>query len=130
MQMLVGSLRFRYDGNKSQCAVQTALRGRGCGTLMRWIAWAILSAVFLAAGEGLNLFRSHLEAWLAYGHMADVAWMAAGLLIAFVCTAFLGGFIYYRDRKHGKIRREGWRRQPVRRTRSHDSTSAQRERPL
>lgn len=76
-------------------------------------AWTILLAVFLIAGEGLNLFRIHIVAWLAYGHVMDGIWSLAGLLLALIGTAFLGGYVYYRDRKRGKLKREGWRGRPV-----------------
>jgi hypothetical protein len=75
----------------------------------RLIAWGILTVAFLLAGEGLNLVRTHLELWLAYGHPEDIAWMGVGLAMAVAFSAFLGGFVIYRDKKRGKIRREGWR---------------------
>ncbi|MCL6453227.1 MAG: DUF2627 domain-containing protein [Alicyclobacillus sp.] len=79
------------------------------------VAWSIVIGVFLLAGEGLNLVRIHLVDWLAYGRAVD-AWLSvAGLLLAFLCTAFLGGFVYYRDQKRGKLKREGWRGRPVKR---------------
>ena len=77
------------------------------------VAWAILIAVFLLAGEGLNLFRVHIEDWLAYGHVFDIFYSLLGLILAFVGTAFLGGFIYFRDKKRGKLKREGWRGRPI-----------------
>jgi hypothetical protein len=76
-------------------------------------AWTILIGVFLIAGEGLNLFRIHIELWLAYGHAVDGLLAIAGLLLAFIATAWLGGFVYYRDKKRGKLKREGWLGRPV-----------------
>ncbi len=78
-------------------------------------AWAILVAVFLIAGEGLNIFRVEVECWLAYGHSIDGLSAIAGLCLAFLATAWLGGFVYYRDKKRGKLKREGWLGRPVQR---------------
>ncbi|MCL6445973.1 MAG: DUF2627 domain-containing protein [Alicyclobacillus sp.] len=86
------------------------------------LAWGILTAVFLLAGEGLNLFRVHIIAWLAYGRWQDAAWTGFGFVLAFLGTAFLGGFVYHRDRKRGKLKREGWRGRPVKRRPSTDTT--------
>lgn len=76
-------------------------------------AWSVLLVVFLIAGEGLNLFRLFIVRWLAYGHWLDAAGMVMGLALAFLATAFLGGFVYYRDKKRGKLKREGWLGRPV-----------------
>lgn len=80
-----------------------------------WAAWSILLAMFLLAGEGLNLFRTHIERWLAYGQWVDAAISLLGLVIAFIGTAFLAGFVYYRDKKRGKLKREGWLGRPIQR---------------
>ena len=77
------------------------------------LAWSILLGFFLLAGEGLNLFRIHIERYLAYGSFGDLALSIVGLLLTFICTAFLGGFVYFRDKKRGKLKREGWRGRPV-----------------
>lgn len=97
--------------------------------MARLVAWAVLLAAFLMAGEGLNLLRIHLEAWLAYGHSVDALWMALGLVMFLVFTAFLGGFVIYRDTKRGKIRREGWRGRPARQRRS-SGTTPRSDRPM
>ncbi|CAM3792168.1 DUF2627 family protein [Alicyclobacillus pomorum] len=77
------------------------------------VAWGILIGVFFVAGEGLNLFRTHIEWYLASGSVSDVVWAAFGLLLGLAATAFLGGYIYHRDKKRGKLKREGWRGRPV-----------------
>jgi len=77
------------------------------------MAWAILVGVFLIAGEGFNLFRVYIEKWLAYGRVSDAFVSLAGLVLGFLATAFLGGFIYFRDKKRGKLKREGWRGRPI-----------------
>jgi ABC-type Fe3+-siderophore transport system permease subunit len=93
----------------SETTVERILRMR------KLLAWSVLIAVFLAAGEGLNLFRIYLFEWFRTGRLTDALMTLLGLVIAFLCTAFLGGFVYYRDQKRGKIKREGWRGRPVRR---------------
>jgi hypothetical protein len=90
---------------------------RSVFALRNLIAWVVLLAVFLIAGEGLNLFRIHVVVWLAYGRAADGVIAVLGLILAFLATAFLGGYIYYRDQKRGKLKREGWRGRPVSRKR-------------
>ncbi|GGI95670.1 hypothetical protein GCM10010885_01680 [Alicyclobacillus cellulosilyticus] len=70
-------------------------------------AWGVLIGVFLLAGEGINLVRLGVENWLAYGRFRDAAQAILGLVLAGACTAFLGGFIYHRDQKRGRIRRRG-----------------------
>lgn len=77
------------------------------------LAWCVLLIVFLVAGEGLNLFRIHIISWVAYGRAIDAILTIVGLVIAFLGTAFLGGFVYYRDKKRGKLKREGWRGRPI-----------------
>lgn len=79
------------------------------------MAWSLLLAIFLLAGEGLNLFRIHINEWLAFGNFGDAIWAVAGLAIACLGTAFLGGFVYHRDKKRGKLKREGWRGRPIER---------------
>jgi len=83
--------------------------------LRNLFAWCVLIGVFLCAGEGLNLFRVHIVDWLAYGRATDGLVSLVGLLIGFLGTAFLGGYVYYRDKKRGKLKREGWRGRPVKR---------------
>lgn len=80
-------------------------------------------AVFIAAGEGLNLFRVHIVFFLADGTVFDGLMCLLGLVIAFVCTAFLGGYVYYRDKKRGKLKREGWRGRRIERPRSSRGTN-------
>lgn len=82
-----------------------------------FIGWGLLLAVFVGAGEGLNLFRVYIVNWLADGKLSDGVVALLGLLLAFGCTAFLVGFVYYRDKKRGKLKREGWRGRPIKRQR-------------
>lgn len=92
------------------------LCGKGGSRLRNLYAWCVLIAVFLFAGEGLNLFRIHIVDWLAYGRAGDGLVSIAGLVMALLGTAFLGGYVYYRDKKRGKLKREGWRGRPVKQT--------------
>ncbi|MBX5437347.1 MAG: DUF2627 family protein [Alicyclobacillaceae bacterium] len=86
--------------------------------MRRMAAWSVLVGVFLLAGEGLNLFRLYIVRWIAFGRWQDGLMTLAGLAVAFLATAFLGGFVYYRDKKRGKLKREGWRGRPVKAKRS------------
>lgn len=81
------------------------------------IAWTVLLGFFILAGEGLNILRLNLEDYLAYGNPWDILWGILGLGLAFLCTAFLGGFVYFRDKKRGKLKREGWLGRPIQRQR-------------
>jgi len=79
------------------------------------LAWLILLAVFALAGEGFNLFRVYIWVWFENGRLVDLALCLLGLVIGFLGIAFLGGYVYYRDKKRGKVTKEGWRGRPVRR---------------
>ncbi|GMA52439.1 hypothetical protein GCM10025857_37960 [Alicyclobacillus contaminans] len=79
--------------------------------MRRLLAWGILMSVFLLAGEGFNLFRVHILWWLAQGDAGDALWAVAGLLLGGSATAFLGGFIYHRDKKRGKLKKRRPKRQ-------------------
>ncbi|RIV22030.1 DUF2627 family protein [Alicyclobacillaceae bacterium I2511] len=89
---------------------------------MGWIksspGWLILFVFLFLGGEGLNVVRYHVEHWLAYRDPMDSLWIIGGLLLAGIAVVFLGGFIHFRDRKRGKLTREGWRGRPVRRHRT------------
>ncbi len=76
-------------------------------------AWMILLVVFLLAGEGFNLFRVHAELWLAFGQPRDAWWAVFGVLLGLGATAWLGGFIYYRDKKRGKLGKRARRSRPT-----------------
>ena len=85
------------------------------------MAWLVLIIVFLIAGAGFNLFRIDIEKWLAFGRLSDALMSVVGLILGLLATAFLGGFIYFRDKKRGKLTREGWRGRPVmRKNRPHE----------
>jgi ABC-type Fe3+-siderophore transport system permease subunit len=97
------------DETTSEMTVERTYRMRNL------LAWGVLLAVFLAAGEGINLFRIYIFEWFRTGRAQDALMTLLGLAIASACTAFLGGFVYYRDKKRGKVKREGWRGRPGKR---------------
>lgn len=74
------------------------------------ISWAILITVFFIAGEGINLLRIGLFNVLA-GVPSQLWRFVLGILLAGCGTAFLGGFIYYRAKKRGQLKRPGWMNQ-------------------
>lgn len=75
----------------------------------RWLLpWMILIAMVLVAGYGVNLIRVGLFA--ALNGSPHAAWiLIAGVLLMLVGTTFLGGFIYYRDKKRGRLKRPDWK---------------------
>ncbi len=75
-----------------------------------FISWAILIAVFLLAGEGINLLRIGLFNVMA-GVPSQLWRFVLGILLAGFGTAFLGGFIYYRAKKRGQVKRPDWMKQ-------------------
>lgn len=73
-----------------------------------WLPWLILIGIFLCAGEGINLLRiGTLDA--AAGEPGQWWRFTAGLLMTVLGTAYLGGFIYYRDKKRGRVKTRNWR---------------------
>lgn len=102
---------------RSACSLCLIEHGKDDSHLRNLLAWTVLILVFLVAGEGLNLFRVHVVAFLADGRTVDGIISVLGLLIAFLGTAFLGGYVYYRDKKRGKLKREGWRGRVVQKKR-------------
>lgn len=61
-------------------------------------AWLVLIVILFVAGGGVSLIR--------YG-LIQAEWWAIplGALLTILGTAYLGGFIYYRDKKRGRIKR-------------------------
>ena len=61
-------------------------------------AWLVLLVILLIAGGGVSLIR--------FGLFHGKWWaIALGALLTMLGTAYLGGFIYYRDKKRGRIKR-------------------------
>ncbi|MCX7569166.1 DUF2627 family protein [Tumebacillus sp. DT12] len=71
--------------------------------------WALLLGVFLLSGYGLNLIRIALVDKLA--DPGTVIWwrvLIGGVLMT-GGIAFLGGLVFYRDKKRNKIKRPDWK---------------------
>lgn len=69
-----------------------------------WLPWLILIAIFLMAGGGINLIR--IGTLNAFAGLPDQWWrIALGAVMTTLGTAYLGGFIYYRDKKRGRVRK-------------------------
>ncbi|HEU4964856.1 MAG TPA: DUF2627 family protein [Bacilli bacterium] len=73
------------------------------------IVWGILIGMFLLSGYGLNLIRiaivdkmAHPEAVIWWKVLIGAVLMAGGL-------GFLGGLVYYRDKKRGKVGKPAWK---------------------
>jgi hypothetical protein len=72
--------------------------------MARLISWGILVAVALIATEGISLIRDALLDRLADPHAVVGGRILLGIILSGGGLWFLGGFIYYRDRKRGLIR--------------------------
>ncbi len=73
--------------------------------MRRLSSWLILAGIFLFACEGLNLIRTNLEYWIAYGRLANMLICILGLCMTLIGTAFLGGFVYFRDKKRNRLKK-------------------------
>ena len=81
--------------------------------MRHFVPWAILVGVFIVAAGGINLIRAGIAN--AVTGAPDQWWMfALGGAMTAAGTAYLGGFVYYRDRKRGRIKRPDWARRPPR----------------
>jgi len=70
--------------------------------------WLILIALFVLAAGGINLIR--IGSLNAMAGIAGQWWrFALGTVMTLFGTAYLGGFIYYRDKKRGRVRKPNWR---------------------
>lgn len=76
----------------------------------KFIVWCILLGVFLLSGYGLNLIRIAVMDKLA--DPSVIIWWRVLIGMVLMCggIAFLGGFVYYRDKKRGKTRPPAWRK--------------------
>ena len=72
--------------------------------MVKWLAaWSVLIAVFLLAGEGINLIRIYFLSYVAYGATYDLVVSILGLLLTLLCVAFLAGFVYSRDKRRHRV---------------------------
>jgi hypothetical protein len=84
-------------------------RERKVLSMGRVIVWAILIGMFLLAGYGLNMIRIAIVEEIAAPD--TVIWwrVLIGSILMTGGLGYLGGFIYYRDKKRGKVRPPAWR---------------------
>jgi hypothetical protein len=76
--------------------------------MARILSWSILIAIFLTAGYGLNLLREAMMDKLGNPH-AVIGWrVLIGFLLLGGGVSYLAGFIYYRDKKQGKVKKPDW----------------------
>ncbi|MFD2168913.1 DUF2627 family protein [Tumebacillus lipolyticus] len=77
--------------------------------LGKLIVWGILLGVFIVSGYGLNLIRIAIVDKMA--HPDAVIWwkMLIGAVLMTGGITFLGGFVFYRDKKRGKVKPPAWK---------------------
>lgn len=75
----------------------------------RFIVWLILIGIFVLSGFGLNLIRIAIVDKIA--NPETVIWwkVLIGSVLMVGGLSFLGGFVFYRDRKQGKVRPPAWK---------------------
>lgn len=77
--------------------------------MAKFVVWVILVGIFLLSAFGLNIIRVAIVDKLAHPDL--VIWWR--VLIGFVLMTgglgFLGGFVFYRDKKQGKVRPPAWK---------------------
>jgi hypothetical protein len=76
--------------------------------LTRIIVWIILIGIFLLAGEGFNLLRLAIMQKLADPQSSIWLQASIGTVLMFGGIGFLGGLIYYRDQKRGRVKKPDW----------------------
>ncbi|WP_018132822.1 DUF2627 family protein [Effusibacillus pohliae] len=82
--------------------------------MLRLVSWLILIGIFLLSGYGLNLIR--VAVMDSISNPAAVVWwrILLGSILMLGGLFFLGGFIYYRDKKRGLVRKPAWKLQKER----------------
>jgi hypothetical protein len=77
--------------------------------MAKLFVWSLLVGIFLLAGYGLNLIRIAIVDKLA--DPSTVIWwrVLIGAVLMTGGIGFLGGFVYYRDKKRNKIRPPAWK---------------------
>ncbi|MFC0561598.1 DUF2627 domain-containing protein [Halalkalibacter alkalisediminis] len=69
----------------------------------RFLALMILVIPGVIAGYGIKLMRDTIFQILNSPFSNLTLQFFSGLILFIVCLSFIGGFIFYRDRKNGKI---------------------------
>ncbi|PWK05196.1 DUF2627 family protein [Tumebacillus permanentifrigoris] len=75
----------------------------------RFFVWVILIGVFVLSGYGLNLIRIAIVDKVANPDVVIWWKVLIGGVLMFGGLSFLGGFVFYRDRKQGKVRPPAWK---------------------
>ncbi|MGZ4107917.1 MAG: DUF2627 family protein [Tumebacillaceae bacterium] len=75
----------------------------------KFIVWAILLGIFVVSGYGLNLIRVAVVDKLADPSVVIWYKVLIGSILMVGGLSFLGGFVYYRDKKRGKVRPPAWK---------------------
>lgn len=78
--------------------------------MIRLMSWSILIGIFLVSGFGLNLIRIAVMDKAA--DPSVVIWwrVLIGLVLMLGGLSFLGGFVYHREKKRGKVGKPAWMR--------------------
>lgn len=77
--------------------------------MARILSWGILLAIFLISGYGLNMLRVAFMDQLSDPNII-IGWrVLIGFLLFGGSVSYLGGFIYYRDKKRGKVKKTIWK---------------------
>jgi hypothetical protein len=77
--------------------------------MTRFFIWTLLISIFLLACEGFNLLRLAIMQKLAEPHSSVWLQMSIGTLLMVGGLAFLGGLIYHRDQKRGRVKSPDWK---------------------
>lgn len=72
------------------------------------VTWMLLVGLVMLAAGGINLIRIGLLNQLS-GEPGQWWRMALGGAMTLAGTAYLGGFIHYRDKKRGRVKRPDWK---------------------
>jgi hypothetical protein len=73
------------------------------------IAWAFLVGIFVLSGYGLNLIRIAIVDKMANPDIVIWWRVLIGAVLMTGGIAFLGGFVFYRDKKRNKIKPPEWK---------------------
>ncbi len=81
--------------------------------IRRGVAWLVLTIIFIIAGGGINLIR--IGAINQMAGVPDQWWrFVLGTVMTVLGTTYLGGFIYYRDQKRGRLKHPSLTTKPPR----------------
>ncbi|MBL0387521.1 DUF2627 family protein [Tumebacillus sp. ITR2] len=75
----------------------------------RFIVWVILIGIFVLSGYGLNLIRIAIVDKIANPEIVIWWKVLIGSVLMVGGLSFLGGFVFYRDRKQNKVRPPAWK---------------------